>query len=133
MFLADELNLIFDHYFERAIHKILSTKSSKIKYMYLYLYYISKFCRRNQLQPFEDMSGNKSTCKQYKTVVRTLLMNTHLDAVSGWLVLASSFYTRKYYNKALYIVQYSRLKCTPEKNYITFEDSQRELLTYLRK
>lgn len=51
------------------------------------------------------MSGNKSTYKQYKTVVRTLLMNTHLDAVSGWLVLALSFYTRKYYKKTLYIVQ----------------------------
>lgn len=67
MVLADDINETHDNNFERAMNKVLSTKSSKIKY--LYLYYMSQCCGSKQLQPFEDMSGNKSTYKQYKTVV----------------------------------------------------------------
>ncbi|CAC5400857.1 unnamed protein product [Mytilus coruscus] len=41
--------------------------------------------------------------------------STHHDAVTGWLMLASLFYKKKQYDKALYILSYSLRKCTIEK------------------
>ncbi|XP_052076791.1 uncharacterized protein LOC127714797 [Mytilus californianus] len=101
---------------EKAIHLVLSMKSSKIKY--LYTHYISKYCLNgHNLLPFDDIYGNKSTYKQCKTYTCTLLLNTRHDAVSGWLLIASLFYRTKQHNKALVILRYSLFKCTTEKIY----------------
>ncbi|VDH98976.1 Hypothetical predicted protein, partial [Mytilus galloprovincialis] len=52
-----------------------------------------------------------------------VLLNTREDAVSGWLILASFFCKTKQYQVALDILQYSLLKCSPEKNYNDFDVS----------
>ncbi|XP_071124014.1 uncharacterized protein [Mytilus edulis] len=104
--------------FEKAIHWVLSTKSSKIKY--LYTHFMSKYCQRShKLLPFDDKYGtrNKSIYKQRNSYICTLLLNTRYDAVSGWLLLASLFYRTKQYNIALFILRYSLSKCTIEKIY----------------
>lgn len=53
-----------------------------------------------------------------QNLISSVLRSISHDAVSGWLLLASFFYHMKQYRKALYILQYSLLKCTPEKLYI---------------
>ncbi|XP_071124289.1 uncharacterized protein [Mytilus edulis] len=111
MFRADHVYPTLSLVFEKMTYKILSFKSSKIKY--LYTYYMSKYC--GQILPIEDMSSNKSKYKHNNTCISTLLLNTRHDAVSGWLMLASFFYKRKDYKTVIYIVQYSLLKCSPEK------------------
>ncbi|XP_052077025.1 uncharacterized protein LOC127715047 [Mytilus californianus] len=111
IFFIDFLGSFLDCRLEKVIYKILSSKSSKIKY--LFTNYITKFfCKRKGL---DNISYNKSTYKENNTCISTLLLNTPHDAVSGWLLLASFFYRRKQYNTALYIIQYSLLKCSPEK------------------
>lgn len=35
--------------------------------------------------------------------------------MSGWLLLASFFYTQKQYQKSLYVLNYCLIKCTPDK------------------
>ncbi|XP_052076235.1 uncharacterized protein LOC127714233 [Mytilus californianus] len=101
---------------EKGVHGVLSFNSSKIKY--LLSFYMSKMgCHKNQSLPFDEKYANKSTYKQYKTRVSSLLLNTRHDAVSGWLMLASFFYRTKNYKKAIDILQYSLLKCSPEKLY----------------
>ncbi|XP_052076242.1 uncharacterized protein LOC127714241 [Mytilus californianus] len=125
---ADDFSVTYDFLLEKVLYKVLSSKSSKLKY--LYIYYMSKFCcKSEQLLPFEDVPGNKSAYKQYRTCISTVLLNTRHDAVSGWLMLASFFYRRKQYNTALYIVQYTLLKCSPEKLYMfmKFSDIHYEL------
>ncbi|XP_071124303.1 uncharacterized protein [Mytilus edulis] len=114
--------------FKKCIYNVLSNKSSKIKY--LCIYYLSKFCcKSEQFLSLEDTSSNKSIYKKYNTYISTLLLNTRHDAVTGWLTLASFFYKRKQYNTALRIIQYSLLKCTPEKLYydMQFSDIHYEL------
>ncbi|CAC5414204.1 unnamed protein product [Mytilus coruscus] len=104
--------------FEKVIHWVLSTKSSKIKY--LYTHFMSKYCQRShKLLPFDDKysTRNKSTYKQRNTYICTLLLNTCYDAVSGWLLLASLFYRTQQHNIALFILGYSLSKCTKEKIY----------------
>ncbi|XP_052077031.1 uncharacterized protein LOC127715051 [Mytilus californianus] len=113
---------------EKVIYKVLSSKSSKIKY--LYTFYLSSLCSASwRSLPVEDMSSNKSTYKRFTTSISTLLFNTRHDAVSGWLMLASFFYKRKQYNTALHILQYSLLKCSPEKlhQFMQFSDIHYEL------
>ncbi|CAC5414216.1 unnamed protein product [Mytilus coruscus] len=99
---------------ERFIRKVLSIKSSKIKY--LYTYYFSKLGGQ-ELLPFVDASGNKSSYKHYNTNISTLLQSTRHDAVSGWLLLASLFYKTKEYTKSVDVLNYCILICTPEKLY----------------
>ncbi|XP_052076604.1 uncharacterized protein LOC127714574 [Mytilus californianus] len=114
---------------EKVIYKVLSTKSSKIKY--LSTYYLSKFCFKSErFLQLEDMSCNKSIYKEYNSYISTLLLKTRHDAVSGWLMLASFFYKRKQYKTALHIIQYSLLKCTPEKlhPFMQFSDIHCELV-----
>ncbi|CAC5426224.1 unnamed protein product [Mytilus coruscus] len=102
--------------YEKAIHVILSFESSKIKY--LYLHFMSKFCCiSDQFLPFKFISDNKSTYNEYSSRLSSLLQNTHHDAVSGWLMLASFFYGTKQYYIALGILQYSLSKCSSEKLY----------------
>ncbi|XP_071127459.1 uncharacterized protein [Mytilus edulis] len=106
----------FDYLLEKCIHQVLSSKSSKIRY--LFTYYLSKFCCKSErFLPLKDTSCNKSIYKKHNTYISTLLLNTRHDAVSGWLMLALLFYKRKKYNTSLRIIQYSLLKCTPEKLY----------------
>ncbi|CAC5426239.1 unnamed protein product [Mytilus coruscus] len=129
MWVADCLFTNTDFKAEEGIRPILSIESSKIKS--IYSYYTSKFSFRSQsLLQSNDLYGNKSTYSQYKTCVSTLLQSTRHDAVSGWLLLASFFYKTKHYNTALNILQYSLLKCSPEKLYVRSElsPSQYELL-----
>ncbi|XP_071124298.1 uncharacterized protein [Mytilus edulis] len=113
---------------EKCICKVLSSKSSKIQY--LFTYFLSMFCcRSDRFLSFEDMPCNKSTYKQYNTYISTLFLNTRHDAVSGWLKLASFFYKKKQYSTALHIIQYSLLKCTPEKlhHFMQFSNIHYEL------
>lgn len=99
---------------DKTICKALSSQSSKIRY--IYWYYISKFCNtRIQFRSFKETSGHKTLYRHYKIYISTLLLNLHHDAVSGWLLIASLFYQTKQYNSAIYILQYSLSKCTPEK------------------
>ncbi|VDH97230.1 Hypothetical predicted protein [Mytilus galloprovincialis] len=100
---------------QKVISKVMSIKSSKIKS--LYMYFLSKRGSSNELQPFDNISDNKFTYKQYKTCVCSLLLGTRHDAVSGWLLLASFFYTTREYRVAVDILQYCLLKCTPDKLY----------------
>lgn len=99
---------------EKGIHRIMSITNSKIKH--LFKFYISKLSSKCvELPPLDDISGNKSTYKKTSTYIRTLLLSTRHDAVCGWLLLASLFYRTKQYYTALYIVEYSLLKYSPEK------------------
>ncbi|CAC5426240.1 unnamed protein product [Mytilus coruscus] len=112
--------------FEKAIHIIMSFESSKVKYLYF-----SKFsCISDQFLPFKSTPGNKCSYKKYNTRLCTLLQNTHHDAVSGWLMLASFFYGTKQYYIALDILQYSLSKCSHEKLYhgMNVSHTQHELL-----
>lgn len=59
--------------------------------------------------------GNKFQYLQCKLSLTSLLQNIHHDAVSGWLMLASFFYGRHQYQKALKVIRYSLSKCTLEK------------------
>ncbi|XP_052077026.1 uncharacterized protein LOC127715048 isoform X2 [Mytilus californianus] len=118
----------FDFLLEKTLCKVLSSKSSKIKY--LYAEYMSKFyCKSERILPEDNTSYNKSTYKEYNTYISTLLLNTHHDAVSGWLMLSLYFYKRKQYNTALYIIQYSLSKCSPEKlhQFMQYSDIHHEL------
>ncbi|XP_076086828.1 uncharacterized protein LOC143057409 [Mytilus galloprovincialis] len=63
------------------------------------------------------LHSNKYKYIQYKQCLCYLLQSTHQDAVTGWLMLASLFYKKKQYNKAIYVLSYSLLKCTAEKLY----------------
>ncbi|XP_052077199.1 uncharacterized protein LOC127715219 isoform X2 [Mytilus californianus] len=100
----------------KEVHMTLSIESSKIKY--LYLFYMSKAsCYRVQFLQFNAINDNKYIYKQYKTCINKLLLNIRHDAVTGWLMLASFFYKTKQYKIALAILQYSLLKCSPEKLY----------------
>lgn len=99
---------------DRKIRKALSSQSSRIRY--IYWYYISKFCNtRIQFCPSNESSGHKASYRHYKICISTLLLNLNHDAVSGWLLIATLFYQTKQYNSAIYILQYSSSKCTPEK------------------
>lgn len=127
-FLSDILQETFDSILEKVMYKLLYSKSSKIKY--LCTFYLSKlFVKSKRFLPLEDQSRNKVTYKKYNTYISTLVINTHHDAVSGWLTLATFFYRRKQYNTALHIIQYSLLKCTPEKlhQFMQFSDMHYEL------
>lgn len=93
---------------------------------------MSKFCwRGDQLTPFENLSGNKSSYTNYKTHISTLLLSTHHDAVYRWLLLASYFYRTSQYNKTLHILQYTLLKFSPEKldKIVNFSGIHSELLS----
>lgn len=77
---------------------------------------MSKFsCKCGDLPPLDGLSGNKFTYKLFKTYIRTLLLSTRHDAVSGWLLLATLFYRTKQYSTALHIIEYSISKCSPDK------------------
>ncbi|VDI46964.1 Hypothetical predicted protein [Mytilus galloprovincialis] len=116
MYYADNFSWTNYLILEKGIQMILSITSSKIKY--LYANYMSTLCcKGNQLLPFDDTSDNKSTYKHYKTNIHNVLLSTRHDAVSGWLWLASLFYKRKEYKKAVGVLQYCLSKCTPEKLY----------------
>ncbi|CAC5394219.1 unnamed protein product [Mytilus coruscus] len=100
--------------FKKGIHRLFSSKSSKIRY--LYSYYLSKFCYKSKhFVQFNDKSGNKNMYRQSNACVSTLLRGMGHDAVSGWLMLASFFYRTNQYDKALNIIEHSLLKCSPEK------------------
>ncbi|XP_052077201.1 uncharacterized protein LOC127715220 [Mytilus californianus] len=101
---------------KKGIHMVLSNNSSKIRDFYSFYTSTILFYSDNFLT-FDDIRDNKSTYKQYKTCISTVLLNARHDAVSGWLKLASFFYRTKQYNIALAILQYSLLKCSPEKLY----------------
>ena len=60
-------------------------------------------------------AGNKQQYSEYKKNMCRLLIGVSVDAVSGWLLLASFFYTRKRYNIALTIIAHVLSKCTPDK------------------
>ncbi|VDI53549.1 Hypothetical predicted protein [Mytilus galloprovincialis] len=99
---------------KHIMHKVLSIESSKIKY--LFSFYMSNTCwEKLKCISFEDISDNKFRYKQYKTCISSLLGSLRRDAVSGWLLLASFFYNIKCYHSAIYILQYSLFKLTPEK------------------
>ncbi|XP_052076787.1 uncharacterized protein LOC127714792 [Mytilus californianus] len=99
---------------ENGIYRVLSINSSKIKS--LFAYYISRYCyRSHRLLQSDDKFDNKYTYKQYNTSISKFLLGTRHDAVSGWLLLASFFYRTNEYKKAVDILQYCLLKCTPEK------------------
>ncbi|XP_076071373.1 uncharacterized protein LOC143042797 [Mytilus galloprovincialis] len=128
IFIRKTLSSTSDLLPKKVIYKLLSSKSSKIKY--LSTYFLSKCCCRNErFLSLEDVSCNKSIYKKYNTNISTLLLNTNHDAVSGWLMLASFFYRRKQYIKAFHIIQCSLLKCTPEKLHYSmlFSDIHYEL------
>ncbi|VDI30051.1 Hypothetical predicted protein [Mytilus galloprovincialis] len=103
--------------FKRGIQHIASFDKSSIKY--LFAYYMSRLRSLNaQYLPQNiEHSNNKCNYKQYKTCLCTLLQNIYHDAVSGWLMLASLFYTKKRYTDAIQIIRYSFAKFTPEKLY----------------
>ena len=59
-------------------------------------------------------AGNKQQYSEYKKNMCRLLIGVSVDAVSGWLLLASFFYTRRRYNIALTIIAHVLSKCTPD-------------------
>ncbi|VDI02882.1 Hypothetical predicted protein, partial [Mytilus galloprovincialis] len=100
----------------KGVRPILSSKSSLIKS--IYSFYMSNMCSDiDHLLIFDGIHDNKSTYKQYKTCTSSLLLGTHNDAVCGWLRLATYFYRNDMYETAIYILQYSLLKCSQEKLY----------------
>ncbi|XP_076071372.1 uncharacterized protein LOC143042796 [Mytilus galloprovincialis] len=110
----------FKFLIERVIYKVLLGKSSTIKY--IYAYYMSIFCgQSDRYVPLGDISCNTSTYKEYNTYISALLLYTRHDATSGWLMLSTFFYKRKQYHTALHNIQYSVLKCTPEKLYYSMQ------------
>ncbi|XP_063414794.1 uncharacterized protein LOC134696777 [Mytilus trossulus] len=114
----------------KGMHMVLSNKSSKIRDFYSFYTSMILFNSDNFLT-IDDKPDNKSSYKQYKTSISTVLLNARHDAVSGWLKLASLFYRTKQYKLALDILQYSLLKCSPEKLYfgIRLSPIQNELLS----
>ncbi|XP_071126576.1 uncharacterized protein [Mytilus edulis] len=111
---GDVLPSNYNFTLKKGLKIIYSIRNSKIKY--LYLYYISKLCcNRSQLLPTKAISSNKSAYKQYKRYLSSLMLNTNHDAVSGWLMLPSFFYKTNQYSVAITILQYSLLKCSPDK------------------
>lgn len=61
--------------------------------------------------------SNKNEYDQYNFCLRTLLLNIHHDAVSGWLLIVSLFYNTQQYNKTIYIIMYCLAKYTHKKLY----------------
>jgi hypothetical protein len=85
----------------------------------LYLHYFMSMGYNEAAQQISvgGRNRNKTQYNQYRTCLSYLLYNTHHDAVSGWLMLASFYYRIKHYNTALCIVSYAVSKCTTEKFY----------------
>ncbi|XP_052077397.1 uncharacterized protein LOC127715402 [Mytilus californianus] len=123
MFLTNFVIPSYHSSWRTEVPMILSLESSKIKYLYAF-YMSKKSCFKAQLLPFDSLYDNKSTYKQHKTCINTLLLNIRHDAVSGWLMVASFFYKTKQYKIAYCILQYSLLKCSPEKLYIDINLSE---------
>ncbi|XP_052076446.1 uncharacterized protein LOC127714426 isoform X2 [Mytilus californianus] len=103
--------------YKKGIHLIVSCDQSYLKYFYTY--YMSLSCAQSaQTIPLNSTrNSNKHQYKQYNSCLCTLLQNIYHDTVSGWLMIASFFYTSKQYKKALCIIMYSLSKCTHEKLY----------------
>ncbi|XP_071126621.1 uncharacterized protein [Mytilus edulis] len=99
----------------KIIHQIVFSDNSSLKYVSTYYMSVwgSKYAQSAPLN--STRRGNKHQYRQYKSCLCTLLQNIYHDAVSGWLMLASFFYKSKQYSKALHIIAYSILKCSPEK------------------
>ncbi|CAC5424861.1 unnamed protein product [Mytilus coruscus] len=117
MYLANSSFRIDQSSWTKGVRPVLSIKSSHIKS--IYSFYMANMCSDiDHLLPFDGINDNKSTYKQYKTCTSTLLMGTNHDAVCGWMKLASYFYRNDMYETAIYILQYSLLKCSPKKLYI---------------
>ncbi|XP_071126807.1 cyclic GMP-AMP synthase-like receptor 2 [Mytilus edulis] len=116
--------------YKKGIRLIMSCDKSYLKY--LYTYYLSLRCAQSAqtISLNSTTNSNKQQYKQYNSCLCTLLQNIYHDAVSGWLMLASFFYTSKQYKKALCIIMYSLSKCTAEKLYSFMEisDIQYQLL-----
>lgn len=114
MFQADEVPMTLDFKLTKGIQRILSNKSSKIKY--LYTYYISKYCQKSdQFLQVDYVLSNKSTYTKRNACISTLLLTTRHDALSGWLLLASFYHKTKQYNSVLRIIQYALSKCSSRK------------------
>ncbi|XP_063416456.1 uncharacterized protein LOC134698095 [Mytilus trossulus] len=129
-FRLDNIDSNYEFLLKKGIYKLLFCESSKIKH--LYTFYVSNYCCKfEDLLPSDDRSGNKSNYEDFNTYTNTLLLNIRPDAVSGWLMLASFFYKRKQFSKALYIVQYSISKCSQEQIHIpmNISDIHNELLS----
>ncbi|CAC5421188.1 CESA [Mytilus coruscus] len=99
-----------DDMLKTVIHLNLSSKSNKIKRMFLY-----HMSRMRRLDTKKINYGNKQSYQQCKTCLSSLLQKLYHDAASGLIMIASFFYSRKQYDIALDILQYSLSKCTPEK------------------
>lgn len=98
----------------KGVLKILSIDNTEIKSTYLF--YMSKmYHNRSKLLPLCGLYDNKSTYKQFKVYISSLLTNIRHDVVSVWLMLASFFYKTKQFELALHILQYSLMKCSTEK------------------
>lgn len=98
----------------KGVLKMFSIDNTEIKSTYLF--YMSKMYHiRSQLLPLCGLYDNKSTYKQYKVHISSLLTSTRHDVVSGWLMLASFFYKTKQFKRAVVILNYSLKKCSSEK------------------
>ena len=61
------------------------------------------------------LEGNKATYKRYRKCLCHLLLGLNQDGISGWLLLASFFYTRKQYKECRTIIRHCLHKSTPDK------------------
>lgn len=114
----DERPTLLSLILKKVIGKVLTLSCSKIKR--LYICYMSRFCSRsNELLSCDHSCNNKDTYKRYNNYICTLLLNTHHDAASGWLALASFFYKTKQNNTAVDILQYCFEKCTTAELYLS--------------
>ncbi|XP_052100802.1 uncharacterized protein LOC127734817 [Mytilus californianus] len=86
-----------------GMHPLLSYKNPKI--VYLNIYSLSMICsQKAQTIRLTGAYGNKNCYLKYKACQYNLMQNIYHDAASGWLLIASFFYKRKQYNKAMYII-----------------------------
>ncbi|XP_052078052.1 uncharacterized protein LOC127715990, partial [Mytilus californianus] len=102
--------------YKRGMHGIVSCYQPPVKHFYTY-YMSLLFGQNAQSIPLHSTNSSKKKhhYKLYNSCLCTLLQNTHHDALSGWLMIASFFYKSKQYSNALHIIAYSILKFTDEK------------------
>ncbi|CAC5400858.1 unnamed protein product [Mytilus coruscus] len=100
----------------RALQLLLSSQTKKLRS--IYKLNVTQTCYRiAQIMQLSSLRGNKHNYKQYIQCLCYILQSTHHDAVSGLLMLASLFYKKKQYNKALYVLSYSLRKCFTDELY----------------
>lgn len=101
--------------YRRMVYRTIYSCSSKLQY--IRTYYLSLMCHHFCQSIDFNCCNNKIKYVRYKRGLSYLLKNFYHDAVSGYMMLASFFYSLEQFEYCFRILQIALLKCTNEKLY----------------